>query len=130
MLDMTGNWLEVGDHVWHSGRECIVRKIDEKCIYLNATDGSFYCGLSDGKQVKLLKRDNTLATYYRYQGSPIVSCVTLEALLKLIVPFEDNWEEEVNVEEVNLVVDDKTKEIDEQIKIIGYVKNGNFVELK
>lgn len=87
--------------------------------------------LRDSREARPIKKSTgALFTYYRYQSNPAVSCTTLEALLKLIMPFEDNWEEEVNVEEVNLVVDDKTQEIDEQIKIIGYVKNSNFVGLQ
>ncbi len=80
--------------------------------------------------MKLLKGDNTLATYYRYQGSPAVSCVTLGALLKLIAPFEDNYQESVYVEEVQLIVDKKDQTITEQSKVVGYVKESHFVGVK
>ena len=131
MLDKNGNWLEAGDYVYYRNKECIVVQIEDNYICVNAIDGSLYSSLRDSREVSLIKKStDALLTYYKYQGCPSISCATLEALLKLITPFEDNYQESIYIEEVQLIVDKKDLTITEHSKIIGYVKDGSFVRLK
>lgn len=131
MLDKTGNYLEVGDYVWYGNKECIVVKIEDNYVCVNALDGSLYSSLYDSRELKLIKKStDALLTYYKYQGCPNISCTTLEALLNIVVTFEDNYQELIYVEEVQLIVDKKDQTITEQAKTIGYVKEGCFVRLK
>lgn len=131
MLDKTGNYLEVGDYVCYRNKECIVVQIEDNYVCVNAIDGSLYSSLRDSREVSLIKKNtDALFTYYKYQGCPNISCVMLEALLNIVVTFEDNYQEPVYIEEVQLIVDKKDLTITEQSKIIGYVKDGSFVRVK
>lgn len=131
MLDKTGNYLEVGDYVCYRNKECIVVQIEDNYVYVNAIDGSLYSSLRDSREVSLIKKNtDALLTYYKYQGCPNISCVTLEALLNIVITFEDNYQEPIYVEEVQLIVDKKDLTITEHSKTIGYVKDGSFVRMK